>query len=71
MEKMNGEEKFFALCWGLVAAVVISIVVSVTAYNMHQNALVTDMVSHGASPVTVHCALNPAYDVCKFSQIKD
>ena len=58
MNEMNGEGKFWFRIWGLVLVFVLALMLSVVYTMAGKREAMREMVSKGADPMKVACALN-------------
>ena len=60
---MTEEMNWFAFVVGLVG-IIITIIVSVTIFQLDTNEKVLEMVKAGANPVSASCAINDHVQIC-------
>ncbi len=68
---MNEDSKFWLGVWVTVASVVVVLIVSITIYNMHQNATLAAVLKSGVDPIEVRCAFDVgAYNAALCNRLK-
>jgi hypothetical protein len=55
---MSSEERFFIVCWSILATTVISIAAAITINNQMNNNAVIAMVKEGKDPLESSCAIS-------------
>lgn len=58
---MDNESKFWILINAIVAAAVSVLILSITAYSMHKNSKLSEIIRGGTNPIAANCALNDDY----------
>lgn len=61
---MDDDNKFYLAIWSLVAAVIITLIASVTIGNYVSNRQMVQMVNKGADPLAARCAITGDQQVC-------
>jgi hypothetical protein len=60
------ENRVYAIFWCCIAAVIISITVAITGYNMNKNALLESALKTSTNHMATACALEvPSLEVCQ------
>ena len=54
---MDSEQKFWTRIWGIAAATLCAIVLTVGGCTMNQSSKVAELVKHGANPVAARCGV--------------
>ena len=52
------ENRFWICVWGIIAAVVCTLIISITYYNQFEASLIAKAVTAGNDPIAVACAFN-------------
>lgn len=61
---MNGENKMWSIFWACCAAVLITIITSITWYWHNVNVKIVEGVARGEDPIAMSCALDPMQQMC-------
>lgn len=64
---MESTDKMF---FNIAVVLIFAALGSCTAYNVHENMVISDMVKSGADPLTVKCAVSPN-EGCRMLAAKD
>lgn len=54
---MDSENKFWLCIWAGLAVTVLALVLSGLTYNVHQQAVIADLINKGATPIKAYCAI--------------